>query len=228
MPPIRVTKPRIRRLFLDMEFGSRSLDSAIGLFTAALDAGDIAPAVEALGARRGEDGVGLAGSLDDLAAVHRIVVGDDPPAAVLRRFALSWSEAAHGAFVARGALDHRTGLATTDYLATRLRDLARSGECAGRRLVIAAGLDEAASRFGAMLRSARVARELAESFPHGETPIGLPRGRVAVIAPEDEAFAANLARARVAIRSLDAAETAVELLELPGIEDTVTEFVTAL
>ncbi len=214
-----------------MEYGSRSLDTAIGLFSEALEAGDVAPAVDALGARRGEDGVALADSLEDLSTVHRIVAGDEPSGLVLRRFAVAWSEAAHGTFIARGALDHLTGLATADYLATRLRDLARTGECAGRRLVIADGPDRSTPRFRAMLRSARVARELAESFPQGETPIGLSLGRVAVIAPEDEAFLPNLIRARVALRAIDAApaaETTVESFELPDVEDTVTEFVTGL
>ncbi len=212
-----------------MEYGSRSLDAAIGLFSEALEGGDMAPAVDAFGTRRGVDGVALAASLDDLSTVHRIVAGEEPSGLSLRRFAIAWSEAAHGTFIARGALDHTTGLATTDYLATRLRDLARSSECAGRRLVVAEGPDPSTPRFPTMLRSARVARELADSFPQSETPIGLSLGRVAVIAPEDEAFEANLVRARIAIRAIDGGRrTAVEPIGLPDAVADVRAFITTV
>jgi len=204
-----------------MEHGARDLDAAIGRFTAALGAGRIASAVDALGVERGDDGIALADAFDDLETVHRAVTGDAPPSGLLRDFATAWSESAHGRFLARGALDHRSGLATTDFLATRLRDLARTGEHRHRRLVLITPAPPAASRLRGMLRDARLARALLDSFPLGETPVGLASGRIVLVAPPDDAFEANLVRARIAIRALDGEAATVESEDLPATTDAV-------
>jgi len=211
-----------------MEHGPRSLEAAIGRFAEALEAGRVAPAVEAFGARRGDDGIALADALDDLDAVHRAVAGVEPPGSLLRGFAVAWSESAHGRFLARGALDHRTGLATTDFLATRLRDLARTGEHRRRRLVVAAPAPATASQLRGTLRGARIARILLDSFPLGETPAGLPSGRIALIAPLDDAFEADLVRARIAIRAIDGEDAAVEHLGLPATAAAIPELLATL
>ncbi len=212
-----------------MEQRSRSLDAAIGRFTEAFEADDVTPAIDALAAQRGGDGVALGDALDDFATVHRIVTGEEPTRLGIRRFAIGWSEAAHGAFLARGALDHSTGLATTDYLATRLRDLARTGRSGSRRLVVAPAAPEGASHFTAMLRGARVARTLIESFPDAETPVGLPLGRVGALVPHEHGLRANAIRAAIAVGAVDGTERAeITTIELPDVEDTVPAFVDEL
>ncbi|OJX62905.1 MAG: hypothetical protein BGO95_02155 [Micrococcales bacterium 73-13] len=208
----------------------RDLDHAVAHFTAAAESDDLPLAAVVLGRTRGEHGVGIGPSLDDLEAVHRIVFGTDPAATLVRAFADAWAEGAIGALLARGALDHRTGLATVDYLATRLRDLARTGEAASRVLVLSAPPVPPVPRIAALIRSARVAQELAVSFPEAETPVGLDdRTRIAAIVPHDDALAANLARARIAIGTVDGVDRAeLSALDLPVAESAVPPFLLAL
>lgn len=209
-----------------MEYIGRSIDQAVARFAAAVESGDPSVAAAALGRVRGEHGVGIGPSLDDLQTVHRIVTGTDPPPVILRSFADAWAEAAIGILLTRGALDHHTGLATTDFLTTRLRDLARCGMSASHALVVADGPDTVPTRFAMLLRSVRVARELVVSFPEGETPVGTSGSRVAVIVPMRDDFDANLARARVMIGRVDGIEHGrVRVVELPEEESAVGAFV---
>jgi len=212
-----------------MENPDRSLDLAVAHFAAAAEAGDPSTAVTALGRERGSHGVGLGQSLDDLEVVHRIVTSTDPSAAIVRVFAHAWAEAAVTVLLGRGALDERTGLATLEYLATRLRDLARTGEHGGRRLVLVRCIEQTGGRLGALLRSTRIASELARSFPGAETPVGLADWRIAAIVPTADAIEANLAYARLAIsRIAEVTLDRIEVLELPVREDAVREFVREL
>src|SRR5690606_24515605 len=132
----RVIIPTRVALLIDMEFGDRDLSSAIARLTRGVEAGSTTPAVHWLGTRRGTDGVSLAASLDDLTTAVRVAAGLDPDPHELRAFALAWAEGALGALRTRGALDPETSLATREYLATRLRDLARLGVAPGSRLVV--------------------------------------------------------------------------------------------
>lgn len=204
----------------------RSLDLAVARLADATRAGDAVPAAVALGHERGSHGVGLGQALDDLEVVHRIVTSDEPPAPVVRAFADAWADAAITVLLGRGALDERTGLATIEFLATRLRDVARCGRSGEYRLALVRCGDGPRGRLGALLRLARVASELARSFPSAETPVGLPDGRIVAIIPLADAIAANLAAARLALRRVVGAERAeLELLDLPGDEHAVTAFV---
>lgn len=213
-----------------MQYIGRDLDRAVAQFAAAADSGDTSIAAVAIGRNRGEHGVGIGPSLDDLEAVHRIVLGTDPTSALVRAFADAWAEGAFGALLTRGALDQRTGLATVDYLATRLRDLARTGTTAEYLLVLTEPQAPPEPMLASFLRSAKVARELASSFPDGETPIGLGDGStIAVIVPTGGAFAANVARASIAVGVIDGLRRAeIRTFELPASEDAVPGFISAL
>jgi len=212
-----------------MENADRSLDLAVARLAAATESGDTAAAATALGRERGEHGIALGQALDDLEVVHRIVTSSDPTAAIVRVFADAWAEAAVTVLLGRGAIDHRTGLATIEFLATRLRDLARTGEHAGRRLVLVRCVDRATARFSALLRSTRIASELARSFPGAETPVGLGDWRIAAIVPVADAHDANLAYTRRAIDRIEGVELdGLVVLELPVREADVRDFVAGL
>lgn len=212
-----------------MEFGDRNLELAVTRYAAAAEHGDPAGAAVALGSERGAAGVGIGPSLDDLETVHRIVLQEHPGPPIVRAFADAWAEAALGALLSRGALDHRTGLATTDYLATRLRDLARSGGSRRCRLVVVDCRLPAAPRFAALLTSARVARELLASFPGAETPVGLDPARIAAVVPAGERLDADIARARLAIGRVEGVERAVvRIVAPPADADDVAAFLRGL
>jgi hypothetical protein len=220
----------LRHLFSDMQNLGRDLDRAVARFAAAVDEGDPDVAALAIGRMRGEYGVGISPSLDDLEAVHRIVLGTDPSFSLIRDYADAWAEGALGALLARGALDQRSGLATTDYLATRLRDLARTGGDAERVLVLSDPPVPPVPRLAAFLRSAKVARELSASFPEAETPVGIGDGaRIVAIVPRDDGFEAHLSRARIAVGVVDGVDRGeVAELPLPSDPALVGEFVLAL
>jgi len=219
---------RIRRLMSDMEFADRNLELAIARYAAAAERGAPADAAVALGAERGAAGVGIGPSLDDLETVHRLVLQEVPQAPVVRAFADAWAEAAIGELLGRGALDARTGLATIEFLATRLRDLARAGTSAERMLVVVE-CRERVNRFAALLRAARIANELLASFPGAETPIGVSATRIVALVPEPAASDANLARARIAIGRVEGIGRGdVGTAPLPRDEGAVGAFVRGL
>ncbi|MBO9578702.1 MAG: hypothetical protein J7480_08060 [Microbacteriaceae bacterium] len=209
-----------------MEHLGRDLDQAVARFAAAVESGDPSTAAVALGRLRGGDGIAIGPSIDDLETVHRIVTGTDPSTAILRAFADAWAESSLGVLLTRGALDHRTGLATTEYLLTRLRDLARSGGAAARMLVVADGPDGPLPRFALMLRMARVGKELQTSFPGAETPVDLDGQRVAVVVPVGDSFDADLVRARLAVGRIDEVDRGRVVAEdLPAKPSAVEAFV---
>lgn len=182
----------------DMDLGDRHLGRLVARLIEAISRGEATTAAHALGSEHGAMGRGLEEALEHVERAFREASGTEPPLGVLRAVTTAWADEALGALLARGALDHRTGLATFDYLLTRLRDLARVG-AAGERRLVAATWRPAQSRFAAMLETARVAARLAEAFPSGETPAHLASGRVAILVPADERFTADLAAARLRV-----------------------------
>lgn len=136
-----------------MENADRSLDLAVARLAAATQSGDPVSAATALGRERGTHGIGRGQSLDDLEVAHRIVTSADPTAAIVRAFADAWADAAVTVLLGRGAIDHRTGLATIEFLATRLRDLATTHERAGRTLILVRCVDRTTGRFSAIGRA---------------------------------------------------------------------------
>lgn len=218
-----------------MEFGDRDLSSAIVLLTRGLDDGDPHAAVAWLGHRRGLDGVGLSDAFDDLTTAYRLAAGEDPPAGDLKTLATAWAEGAVAALQTRGALDSMTGLATRDYLATRLRDLARLGQAAAHQLIVI-GPGPQRHRLAAILRASRIAKELVESFHAAETPTQLAGDRIGVIVAVDDSREAALAGLRRAVARIDGAlpesreHTPAELraIELPTEADAVSAFLESL
>jgi len=212
-----------------MEFGDRDLSSAIALLTRGVEAADTRPAITWLGTRRGQDGVALADAFEDLTTAYRVAAGQDPDRQECQELAIAWAEGALSTLTTRGALDPVSGLATRDYLATRLRDLARLGHAARFRLLLVGGGPDP-RRLSAMLRAARIAAELLGSFERIETPAQLTGGRIGAVVRVDDGLEAGVAGMRRAIARIDG-ESAVATLdthELPGTVDEVSAFLDAL
>jgi len=219
-----------------MEFGDRDLSSAIAHLTRGVEAADTSAGVRWLGTRRGEDGVALADAFADLTTALRVASGLDPTDAEIRDLALAWSEGAFAALHRRGALDPATGLTTEDYLATRLRDLARHRRAPEHRLLLI-GAGPTTHRLAVILRAGRLATEVLATFPEAETPARLSGDRIGAIIRDDAASPAGVAGLQRAVHRIDAgtptgavAHTRAEVrtLELPGMADEVTAFLDAL
>ncbi|GAA4859984.1 hypothetical protein [Saccharopolyspora rosea] len=121
------------------DWDSPAVDAVCSAVTAGADVGSH---LAELGAARAEAGVGLAGTLQDLAALHAVSTGEhdglvsaDPdavPASMLRTTALGWAEVLSRQAVDREVEDPLTGLTTAGYLRTRLHELYREAGAVGR------------------------------------------------------------------------------------------------
>ncbi|QGK72408.1 hypothetical protein GIY23_18935 [Allosaccharopolyspora coralli] len=110
---------------------------------AAVGAGDLRQRLGELGGERAGAGVGLDGTLQDLAAMHAacadaedtgLVVADPDavPAWMIRVTASGWADGSAGKAIARESTDALTGLTTVNYLRTRLHEVYREAASARR------------------------------------------------------------------------------------------------
>ena len=79
-------------------------------------------AVAALGVARAEHGVSLGESLDDLAALYRILDDAEPPLDAVRALCEGWSSPAGTPLVPGTVMDPESGLPTLEYFAVRLAE----------------------------------------------------------------------------------------------------------
>lgn len=103
-------------------------------------------AVSGLGRARAAAGAGLEETLTDLAALHAVVSGRGPsggfvvpdidatPSRLLRVTALAWADVALDRFAHTEVTEPLTGLPSAAYLRTRLGEVYRGAERAGRRV----------------------------------------------------------------------------------------------
>ncbi|WP_249124236.1 hypothetical protein [Saccharopolyspora erythraea] len=164
-----------------------------------------------LGAARAEAGVGLAGTLQDLAALHAAMTGDhdglvsaDPdavPAHLVRATALGWADVVARLAVGREVQDPLTGLTTLSYLRTRLHELYRLAGASGRtpdadHALVEVSLDVRGEDRGypAMMAMVLAADVLRAVFDAGET-VSLARSSTAlVLAPRGRSTTDRCAR----------------------------------
>jgi GGDEF domain-containing protein len=173
---------------------------------------DLTEALTGLGKARAEAGVGLDETLKDLAALHAVLSGapdgllvadpDATPSPLLRTVALAWAEVTMGEFGNHEATEALTGLATADYLRTRLGEIYRRGtrtDCCPSSdhvlLAVVMDLTEVTgwSRLMAMVVVADVLRVV---FDGGESVAMLGQSVAAVLSERDDGLAARAAEAR--------------------------------
>ncbi|SDN43378.1 hypothetical protein [Allokutzneria albata] len=217
--------------------------------------GDTAPALNRLARARAQTGAGLAESLQDLAALHAVfttppaqdgvptaVDPDAVPVDMLRDFALAWADVLSHQVGEREAEDGLTGLATTAYLRTRLREVYRETRSREQRcgdefclVLVAPDLSKATgwSRLVVMVLIAEVVRLV---FDSGETLAAVGPSVAAVLVRRDErlrkriAATAWLVKRRLAVDPDldDAGPVRVWLERLPATPEAAGDLITHL
>lgn len=174
--------------------------------------GDLTGALACLGKARAEAGAGLDETIKDLAALHAVLSGppdgvlvadpDELPIRLLRMVALGWAEVMTGDNARRDAVEPLTGLATAEYLRTRLGEVYRRGARAGRcpsddHVLLTVALDlMSVNGFTRVMAMVVVADALRAVFDGGESVAVLGRSVAAVLAERDDGLAERASRAR--------------------------------
>jgi hypothetical protein len=134
----------------------------------------LAAACGTLGRERARGGVGIGEAITDLAALCFVLDGTDPPLALVRPLAEGWAEAGLARMSDATCEDPLTGLATVPYLRTRLGEVYREAQQAGRsaadthRLLVA-DLPHRLDPWDRLSVLILVSNELRAAFPGGET-----------------------------------------------------------
>lgn len=164
---------------------------AVDALTEALVAGECAtPAASRLGEMRGSAGVGIAETLDDVAALYRLI-GGEPPLDVVRALCEGWGAAVDAAPVRAGCIDPESGLPTLDYLAVRLGETYGAARRHAFHAFVTHGLvlvDVAVGDLHPWRRAARSAamgRALSTALPPGHPMASLGGGAFAVLLARD-------------------------------------------
>jgi len=156
------------------------------------------PAAARLGFARGDAGVGVAETIDDLACLYRTTTGAEPPLEVLRALCTGWADAQAGGVALALGLDAGSGLPAADYLRLRLAECYPDDGPTGRLLVVdvAAGTPDGLSRIA---RSAAVGASLREVFGPARAMASLGSGVFVVLLGDDEPHDEPTARLRVLV-----------------------------
>lgn len=235
-------------------FPSDWATGAVDQVCAALTTGvDLHEPLAELGAERADAGVGLAGALQDLAALHAVtthpvehggLVSADPdavPARMVRATALGWADIIAEQSVGREVEDELTGLTTVRYLRTRLHEVYRESRAAGRapgadHTLITVSLDIPDDSWPRMMAMVLVADVLRSVFDSGETVSLLRSSTAAVLTRRGEHLVPRCERARSELADrLDgdpalSSEGSVRVQEevLPDDHERACELLTAL
>ncbi|MFB9904739.1 GGDEF domain-containing protein [Allokutzneria oryzae] len=164
--------------------------------------GDTAPALNRLAQSRAQTGAGLAETLQDLAALHAVLTSAGPgavpvdpdavPVELIRAHALAWADVLSRQVGEREAEDGLTGLATTAYLRTRLREVYREARSREQRcedeygLVLVATDLSAATGWSRLVVMVLIAEVVRLVFDSGETLAAVGPSVAAVLARRDD------------------------------------------
>jgi len=132
-----------------------------------------------LGRARGEIGVGIEETLDDVGCLYRVLGPHDPPPTVVRALAGGWADAQAGAVVTGPCRDPESGLPTAQYLAVRLTEAAASPD-PGHLVVVDVAAGSVAPPVR-LARSAAVGAALTGTYGAGHPMAALGGGVFAVL-----------------------------------------------
>lgn len=201
---------------------------------------DSVAAAARLGRARAQAGVGMPEALDDLYALYQLLPGGRPHADVLRSLAEAWAEVALRSCLAITCEDPLSGLASAAYLRTRLAEVYREAERAGRTasethtlLVVRCDPgpaeradaqpdgDGSQARWDWMLHRLTLGDALRAVFSGGETFAALSRGVTLGLVARDEALPRMLRGLTHQLRQVVAAEPVRVWVEglPPGLPD---------
>jgi hypothetical protein len=202
--------------------GAPALAAASAALAAASAA--LAAACAGLGRSRARAGVGIAETIDDLAALFA-ALGEgegrqwDPPLRLVGAIAEGWAEESVSQFAHVGCEDPLSGLATLSYLRTRLAEVYREAEQGGtspaetHRLLVV-GLPRRPDPWRRLALPILVGRDLRAAFPGGETLSLAKPGPAIALVPARSDLPLRYARLR---RNIQAAfGTQIRMTPLPG------------
>jgi len=196
---------------------------------AAVGGDALTAACAGLGRSRARAGVGIAETIDDLAALFAVLGGaegggpgepaGDPPLQLIGAVAEGWAEESVSQFAQVGCEDPLSGLATLSYLRTRLAEVYREAEQGGtspaetHRLLVV-GLPRRPDPWRRIALPILVGRDLRAAFPGGET-LSLARpGPAIALVPARRDLPLRYARLR---RNMQATfGTQIRMTPLPG------------
>jgi GGDEF domain-containing protein len=213
---------------------------------------DLNDALLGLGKARAQSGAGLDETIKDLAALHAVISGppdglliadpDELPTRFLRTVALGWAEVTAGDNARRESTEPLTGLATAEYLRTRLGEVYRRGRRVGchpsdDHVLLAVVLDlSTVNGFTRLMAMVVVADALRTVFDGGESVAVLGQSVAAVLTERGEELADRASRARFLLAErlgMDAELTAmtrprVRTYRLPSTHALAVELVNQL
>jgi hypothetical protein len=198
---------------------------------AAVGVTTLTAACAGLGRSRARAGVGIAETIDDLAALFAVLgggegnrpgagaPGGDPPLRLVGAIAEGWAEESVSQFAHGGCEDPLSGLATLSYLRTRLAEVYREAEQGGtspaetHRLLVV-GLPRRPDPWRRLALPILVGRDLRAAFPGGETLSLAKPGPAIALVPARSDLPLRYARLR---RNIQAAfGTQIRMTPLPG------------
>ena len=135
---------------------------------------ELAGACGRLGRSRAEAGIGIAETIEDLAALFAVLDGGDPPLALVTSIAAGWAEEGLARQWQGCCEDPLTGLATVPYLRTRLAEVYREASRLGtspaatHRLVVVR-LSPRPDPMDRLAQAISLGHDLRVAFPGGDT-----------------------------------------------------------
>jgi hypothetical protein len=195
-----------------------------GAGLAAVGDSDLTPACAGLGRARARAGIGIAETIDDLAALYSVLGDGQTPAATPLRLicaiAEGWAEESLGQFARGGCEDPLSGLATLAYLRTRLGEVYREAEHGGtspadtHRLLVVR-LPRRQDPWRRMALAIGVGHDLRAAFPGGETlSMARPGPAIALVRAHGD-LPLRYARLRRSIQATFG--TQIRMTPLPGV-----------
>ncbi len=146
---------------------------------------DMVLACARLGRSRAEAGIGVAETIEDLAALFAALDDTAPPLRFVTSACVGWAEEGLARHAQGGCEDPLTGLATVPYLRTRLAEIYREADHAGtspartHRLVVVEPARQAArlehpDPWHRIAQAILLGHDLRTAFPGGDTLCGNP------------------------------------------------------
>ncbi len=138
---------------------------------------ELAQACGSLGRSRAEAGIGIAETIEDLAALFAVLDGGCPPLRLVTSIAAGWAEEGLARHWQGGCEDPLTGLATVSYLRTRLTEVYReagqlgTSPAATHRLLVIR-LSPRPDALDRVARAISLGHDLRAAFPGGDTLCG--------------------------------------------------------
>jgi len=166
------------------------------------DRRDVVEACARLGRVRGEAGVGMTETLDDLCALYAALPSGVPPLRALRALVGAWADAGVAPLRTATCEDPLSGLASAVYLRTRLAELYREVERAGGTAPLRHGLVvvpigvPSGARWDGLLRRLALGEALRSVFSGGETLAVIGPGAVVGLVERDPQLHGRLSALR--------------------------------